>query len=774
MMMSFFRRLLYRWLLKRRLSLARRLAQRADQGTTPRGYAKAAEAYEAALAVAPSRLDIRVQYANMLKDARRLSEAEAVYRSTLQEKPDDADLHLQLGHCLNLQGRRLAALEEYGRAGRLAPFWIAPQRELFQMGQRRSQEYLFEAQLRLGGVEAITEMTQRMLDLRGTLDRLIEALPDIQAQTAFPVSCYDLFRATYDVPSPPPFPIRRSFAVIMLADREPLAALYAQLASLEVQHYQSWTFLAIGRDPARRRAVERVAPSDARIRWFETRDDETTAQAECRAALSSEADWVVLLAERALLHPRAIEWFAFAAARGAAVAFVADEEASIRDVTLVRRSSPEFRQVVDYDTLLEMNTFGETLAVERAVYADAVSRFAVSSVSAARSALLLTLARDGRVGHIPCPLVCRDGGITVDRAAAIGAQEEAVRAHIGAYEPQSRIAIGRPTGPLPRSSILWRPQEPDAAIAVIIATRDNGSDVARFVDSLRRTAAVPSALRILIVDNGSRQAETRGILAGLAKNPWAEILLLEEPFNWSRLNNRAVETVDGSLLLFANDDMIMLSERWDERLRGLLERPEIGAVGARLLYSDDTVQHGGILFGWKGSVIHDGVYESALEPGPASRWQVSRAVGAVTGAFLATRREVFLAHQGFDEVGLPVAFSDIDYALKLRASGLRILWTPEITLYHHESKTRGLDHLDEEKQARAAAEHAVIAARWGAAVTMDPGLNPVWHMATMPFRLLSAPSQSRLLAHIERCAARNPWLPPTNSSQPSLRNKPGL
>ena len=78
----------------------------------------------------------------------------------------------------------------------------------------------------------------------------------------------------------------------------------------------------------------------------------------------------------------------------------------------------------------------------------------------------------------------------------------------------------------------------------------------------------------------------------------------------------------------------MLSERWDQRVRGLLERPEIGAVGARLLYPDDTLQHAGVLFGWKGGFIHDGLDRSRLEPGPASRWQVSRAVAAVTGAFL--------------------------------------------------------------------------------------------------------------------------------------------
>jgi O-antigen biosynthesis protein len=693
-----------------------------------------------------------------------LAMVEAAYQFALAERPDDADLHLQLGHVRKLLNRHAAALASYGHSASLAPFSIAPQRELFHMGQRRNQEYLFEAQLRLGGVEALMAMTQQVFELRATLNRLVEALPDVQTQMAFPIGCYDRFRAMYDVPIPPPAPTQCTFAILLLADREPIETFLAQLAAITSQTYESWSLYLIGCDPARRRIAIRAATSEARIRWVDTTQQESAAQAERRIAVSINADWIVLLSERALLHPRAIEWFASAAGRGKAIAFVADEETCMRELGGIRRSSPKLRQVVDYDTLLEMNTFGETVALERTAFAAGADRLTTSSVSAARSALLLALARDGRIGHIPCPLVCRDGETTVDPVRAAAAHEEAVRAHVAEGALVGRIDIGPRTGLLPRLPILWRSRDPQASITVIIPTRDNGPDVGRLVDSLRRKAGFPDGLRIVVVDNGSKEAETRRVLEDIAANTWARVLVLDEPFNWSRLNNRAVEAVGDSLLVFANDDMVMLSDGWDERLRGLLERPEIGAVGARLLYEDDTVQHAGILFGWNGSTIHDGIYESSLEPGPACRWRVTRAVSAVTGAFLATRRDSFLARRGFDEVGLPVTYSDIDYALKLRASGLKILWTPEITLYHYGSKTRGLDHLDLEKRARSAAEHTVMEARWGPAMLADPSVSPVWHMATLPFRLLSAPSQSRLWAHVERCAASNPWLPEAKNS----------
>ena len=659
---------------------------------------------------------------------------------------------MQLGHCLKLQGKRSAAVEAYSRGCSAA-----------QIGYDCNREYSFDAQ-QMAAMEALNLVTHQIQELRGMLDRLAMSLPDLQAQMAFPVSAYGILRTLFDIPRPPLSVSSRSFAVILIADTESLQTLFAQLAAMRSQTYENWTLLVIGSDPARRRAAERAAASDARIRWSNKMSEETLAQAERRIAVSSGVDWLILLAQKALLHPYAIEWFASLTGQGAASAFITDEETGTREYDHVRRSSPQLRQAVDYDTLLEVNTCGETIAVQLASYASAAQRMVTTSVSAARSSLLLALARDGHVGHIPYPLVCRDGQTNVDPGTIAAAHREAVQDHLAQASLLERVHIGSPDPSLTRLPILWRPRDPDRSIALIIPTRDNGPDVAQFIDSLIATAAVRDAFHIVIVDNGSRQAETRRILQELETKTKAQVLPLDEPFNWSRLNNQAVQATNSPFLVFANDDMVMLSQKWDERVRGLLERPEIGAVGARLLYPDDTLQHAGVLFGWKGSVIHDGLYRSRLEPGPASRWQVSRAVAAVTGAFLATRRDAFVAHHGFDELSLAISYSDIDYALKLRASGLKIFWTPEITLYHHESKSRGLDHLDPEKSARDAAERKVMQARWGAAMVADPSVNPAWHMAGLPFSLLSVPSQFKIREHIRRCGTANPWLPDTNPS----------
>jgi GT2 family glycosyltransferase len=666
-------------------------------------YREAARAYGWALALAPERNDLRVQYGNMLKDSGRLAKAEAAYRCALAERPDDADIYLQLGHCLKLQGRRSAAFEAYGRAAELSPF---------------------------------------------------------------PVSRYYRFREIYDIPPAPRAARWLEFAVLLLADRETRETLSGQIAAVLSQTYGRWKLHVIGANPERRRISEEAARGDTRISWWPALPGESPANAERRVASAVDGDWILLLSERALLHPRALEWFAAAVGCGAATAFIPDEEIGTRQSGTLRPKRVELRQVVDYDTLLEMNTFGETVSVEHASYTAVADKLATNSVAAARSSLLLSLARDGRVGHIPCPLVCCEGDPVSDTASVAQAHEEAVRAHMADLGLNERVEIGPPTGTLPRLKVFWHPRNPQEPITVIIPTRDNGPDVRRFIASLQEKAAMPEVLRIIVVDNGSRQRETREILRVIGRNRQAEVVTEDEPFNWSRLNNRAAQLVNSRLLVFANDDMVMLSERWDDRLRGLLGRPEIGAVGARLLYQDGTVQHAGVLFGWEGSVIHDGLYESSLAPGPASRWQVTRAVGAVTGAFLATRRDVFLAHHGFDEECLAVSCGDIDYSLKLRASGLKILWTPDIILHHHESKTRGLDYLDPEKRARESAEYAVMRKRWGSAFLADPTINPVWQMEILPFRLLSPPSEARLWPYVERCAATDPWLASASDSCP--------
>jgi hypothetical protein len=192
-------------------------------------------------------------------------------------------------------------------------------------------------------------------------------------------------------------------------------------------------------------------------------------------------------------------------------------------------------------------------------------------------------------------------------------------------------------------------------------------------------------------------------------------------------------------------------------LRRLLAEPEVGAVGARLLYEDMTIQHAGVLCGQENLVGHEGVGAAAEEPGPLGRWQTLRAAGAVTGAFLGCRQDAFAAAGGFDEQALPVSFNDVDFCLKLRAAGLTVLYEPRIALIHYESKSRGHDDADPVKQERAEAEQSRLIERWGEALQVDPGWNPHWSRWTRPFAALREPSPAEIARHLAASCAPDPW-----------------
>lgn len=740
-----------------------RLIEQADRLRDAGRYAEAAEVYGAVIEAVPFLTHIRVQHGNMLKEIGRLDQAEAAYRAALGQLPEVADIHLQLGHVLKLQGRRAAAAECYSRAAMLVPSAAAePRQELFNLGDRPTQERLFEAQLRLGSVEALMTLSRQVADLQSVVERLSRALPNPQSQAAVPSGCYDAFRAFFKIPAPPKPATEPTFGIILLSDRETFETLRDLILAIRRQDYCHWSLHVIGEDAAGQRTVGHAAAGSGRIVWEQRQPGESLAAAEHRVAQSIRSDWLVLLAQGAVLHSAALEWFAAVAERYNADAYIPDEEIA-GSADGQTELTPELRQVIDYDMLLEANVLGETVVVRSSAYPQACSIEVTDSIATARSVLLLNLARSGRVGHIPCILVRREIETDFSRQSSQSAHQRAVRIHLEREGLSERLAV-EPTKPNAAEGVLvrWHSEEPKRTIAVIIPTRDNGADLDRAVRSLIATAAAPNALEIIIVDNGSTDPGSCEVISRLVQETGALVLIVDEPFNWSRLNNQAVQQTAAPLLLFINDDVTMLSEGWDDILRGHLGRAEIGALGARLLYPDDSVQHAGILFGWPGSLtIHDGLYERSSAPGPLRRWHLTHAVSAVTGAFMATRRQVFVEHGGFDEVNLSVGYSDIDYALKLRRSGLRILWTPHVTLHHLESKTRGLDHLDLEKRARNNVEYSIMSRRWGAALEAEPTMNPLWHRATLPFRLLLPSSRARLWDHIGRCAAPNPWLPAT-------------
>lgn len=255
-------------------------------------------------------------------------------------------------------------------------------------------------------------------------------------------------------------------------------------------------------------------------------------------------------------------------------------------------------------------------------------------------------------------------------------------------------------------------------VSVIIPNKDHGDDLKRAVNSLLEKS-VYDAFEILIVDNNSTDPGMKKVYLELEeKGHGVRVLHYDDVFNFSAINNFAAGEARGEYLLFLNNDTEVIAEDFLERMVFFSSLPDVGAVGAKLLYADGTIQHAGIIAGAEGEVRH--AYSRALleDAGYMGRNIVSSDFSAVTAACMMTKKTVFDAVRGMD-ASFPVAYNDVDYCLKLREKGLSVLMVPDALLTHYESKSRGLDQ-DDASKVRLKAEFERLLSRHKRTLERDP------------------------------------------------------
>ena len=223
-------------------------------------------------------------------------------------------------------------------------------------------------------------------------------------------------------------------------------------------------------------------------------------------------------------------------------------------------------------------------------------------------------------------------------------------------------------------------------VSIIIPFRDQVGLLRACVSSILEKSTYEN-FELILVNNNSQEKRTVGYLSEISKNPKVKIIDYPEPFNFSAINNFAAQQAADEFLLFLNNDTEVISENLLEKMLEPLDDPRVGAVGAKLLYADGTIQHAGVKVG-KNIATHQflGMREEDLGEN-----DTIQEVDAVTGACMMTRRDLFLKLGGFDEKNLPIAYNDVDYCLRLRERGFKIMWTPEARLFHYESTSRKSD-----------------------------------------------------------------------------------
>jgi GT2 family glycosyltransferase len=259
-------------------------------------------------------------------------------------------------------------------------------------------------------------------------------------------------------------------------------------------------------------------------------------------------------------------------------------------------------------------------------------------------------------------------------------------------------------------------------VSLIVPTRNQARLLCTCVDGLLEKTAYKN-IEVIIVDNGSDEAETLTYLEQIQKDPRVSVLRDDEGFNFSRLNNRAVGLAKGSILGFVNNDIQVINAEWVHEMVSNLVRKGVGAVGARLIYPNGTVQHAGVTVGIGGVADHMMRGISGQSIGYFCRAVLPQNVTAVTAACMLVDKDAFTEVGGFDEKEFSVAYNDVDLCLKLRKAGHLIVYTPYAELIHHESISRGYEDTPE-KKARFDREFAAMRLKWGEGLTRDPYHNP--------------------------------------------------
>ncbi|MGV3580261.1 tetratricopeptide repeat protein [Brevundimonas sp.] len=685
-----------------------------DQARDHGRWEEAIAHYTSALALDPGRAGVRIQMGHGLKELGRLAEAEASYRLAAAIRPNDADVYLQIGHVLKLQGRPDDAVEAYVEALNRHPGLEPARAELIAAGRRN---LLPDA---LYGRSAITDA---LTHLSTAMRSGAVARRELGAASIFPIEAYDAFRQTFPIQPPPPAPDQGLpiLVVVEAAEAHP-ALVRLTLTSLQDQGLTNWIAVVRGCGGMIDHSVSGFADQDARI-GFAT-DQGVASEAGFEGA-------VLLLDAGLVLEPSALAWFALAQTRTGADLVFCDHDSHVSHWMTGRTyADPIFQSMPDLWDMAQTPRPPAALLVGPGWRAQARERLATGAGQDLRRSLLVAaLGSDRRVAHIPRLL----GSARIET-----------------------LDLAQP--PAPQASPPARSPDQDAQlIRVIIPTRDEPGMLKACIDSLLAKAARPERVRIEIVDNRSTLRETADLLRSLEAEGRARVDRFDGAFNWARINNlAAARGGDDGVLVFANNDVEMLTDGWDAYVVEALGSG-IGVLGVRLLYPDRTVQHAGLVLGVHDlRPVHDGLAVANKAGGPINRWLRPHQASAVTGAFMAMSQAVFKATGGFDE-RLAIGYNDVDLCLKARELGLTVVYDPGVELIHHESKTRGRQD-DAAKVAWDDEELTDLHDRWGGWMMFDPGKNPHWYSTqTRPFDGLRDLGRSEVLRHIDLSARVSPW-----------------
>lgn len=524
------------------------------------------------------------------------------------------------------------------------------------------------------------------------------------------------------------FAVMPKLSVVIPAYQTPERFLKEMIDSILSQTYENWEICVANGGRAGDR-VDKVmsvyAKTDPRIRFVNLNDNLGISENTNAALAMADGDYIVLADHDDTIPPHAFYEVVKAVNEAPETDVLYSDEDKL-DMDGGALFDPHFKPDFNPDLLTSVNYISHLFIVKRELLVQVGGLRNEFDGAQDYDFILRCTEQARRIHHIPKVLYhwrCHQDSTASNPESKLYAFEAGARAVMAHYErlgiKAAKVLKGVDYGIY--HTIFELREQP--LISVIIPNKDHHQDLDLCLRSLLERASYQN-LEFIIIENNSTKPETWDYYQKIQKE-FANVRVVqwEREFNYSAINNYGETFAKGKYLLFLNNDTEIISPGLFEELLGFCQREDVGVVGARLLYEDDTIQHAGVVVGFGGIAGHTFIGLHEAENSYFHRAMCAQNYTAVTAACMMTKKTVFETVGGFTEE-LAVAFNDIDYCMKVRALGKLIVYAPYATMYHYESKSRGLEDTPE-KVARFNREIRIFADRWPDILkTGDPCYNP--------------------------------------------------
>eukprot|EP00826_Nyctotherus_ovalis_P005728 TRINITY_DN11302_c0_g1_i2.p1 TRINITY_DN11302_c0_g1~~TRINITY_DN11302_c0_g1_i2.p1 ORF type:complete len:539 (-),score=-63.55 TRINITY_DN11302_c0_g1_i2:108-1724(-) len=501
--------------------------------------------------------------------------------------------------------------------------------------------------------------------------------------------------------------------------------LIEMIDSVRNQIYTNWQLCLYDGSDSEHSYVEDICKefekNDSRIKYLKTDEGNLGISGNTNKCLDmADGEYISLLDHDDLLHPSALYEVSLAIENTGCDFIYTDEYVFKDKVTggLGHHFKPDFSP----DTLRTNNYICHLTTFKKELQ-QKVGKFTNECDGSQDYDMILRLTeKANKIYHIPKALYYwrnHEESVASDisvKPYCIEAAKKALRAHLKRVGLEGEVYDSKaPTTYKIKYKIYGNPK-----VSIIIPNKDAVGDLHVCLTSIIEKSTYQN-YEIIVVENNSEEEITFKYYDKIKNSKNIKVVKYEGGFNYSKINNFAVQYASGEYLLFLNNDVEVITEDFIEEMLMFAQRKDIGAVGGKLYYRDDTIQHAGIIVGLGGAAAHSHRNFDRSNNGYLWRLIVANNVSAVTGACLMMRKNVFDEVCGFNE-DLAVAYNDVDLCLKIRDKGYLIVCTPDAELYHYESKSRGFEDT-KQKMKRFRTEKRILRDRWRQVIRRDPYYN---------------------------------------------------